>query len=89
MTFDMQAYLDNRRKYLENRSKHPLDELARYAGIWVAWSPDGARIVASAADPENLESLVRAAGEDPLQCVIEGIPASDSLMGGGAQAEIP
>ena len=49
------------------------------AGQWVAWSPDGSFVAASAADPALLDSLLQAAGEDPLQCVIEGIPGDDAL----------
>jgi hypothetical protein len=82
MPFDMPLYLENRRKFLENRQKFPLDELAQYAGQWIAWSPDGTRIVASSRDQEELEGLVQAAGEDPLQCVQEGIPDHDTLLGG-------
>jgi len=55
---DMQAYLKNRLRF-------PLDQLAAHAGTWLAWSPDGTRIVASSSDPEALDNLVRAAGEDP------------------------
>jgi len=73
MAIDMAAYLENRRKFLENRQKFPLEELAKHLGKWVAWSPDGGRILASAADPGDLEELVRAAGENPVQCVLEGI----------------
>jgi hypothetical protein len=87
MPFDMQAYLETRRKYLENRPRFPLDELAKYFGQWVAWSPDGTRVVASSTDPDALEDLVRAAGEDPMFCVVEGIPEHDSLIGGGLEPE--
>jgi len=59
-----------------------LDQLAAHAGKWLAWSPDGTRIVASSPDPEALDNLVRAAGEDPEQCLIEGIPDTDAVIGG-------
>jgi len=70
------------REYLRNRLKFPLDQLAQHAGEWVAWSPDGARIVASSSDLASLDNLIRAAGEDPEQCPIEGIPDTDSVIGG-------
>lgn len=69
-------------EYLKNRLRFPLDELAKHAGDWVAWSPDGTRIVAAARDPAALDGLIRIAGEDPERCVVEGIPDSDSVLGG-------
>jgi hypothetical protein len=86
MALDMPLYLQNMRKYPENRQRYPLDELAKYAGTWIAWSPDGTRIVASARNAEDLEELVRTAGEDPLNCIVEGVPESDSLIGGSLDA---
>jgi len=79
--------LENRRKFLANRQKFSLDELAKHLGCWIAWSPDGTRILASAANPEDLEERVRAAGENFNQCVLEGIPDNDSLIGGGLNGE--
>ena len=72
---DMQAYL-------KNRVAFPLEELAKHRGEWVAWSPDGSRLVAFSRDPEALDDLVRAAGEDPEDCPIEGIPDTDCVVGG-------
>jgi hypothetical protein len=71
---DMPKYLETRRKFLANRAVFPVEELEKHAGKWVAFSPDGSRIVASARHPEQLETLVKVAGEDPLECVIEGMP---------------
>ena len=45
--------------------------------------PDGSRIVAEAEAPEDLDDRVRAAGEDPEQCVVEGNPTADAMLGGG------
>jgi hypothetical protein len=72
----------NMQEYLKNRLAFPLDELAKHRGEWVAWSPDGTRIVAASMNMDNLDDLVRAAGENPEECPIEGIPDSDYVMGG-------
>jgi hypothetical protein len=37
--------------------------------------------VADADLPEDLDDRIRAAGEDPERCVLEGIPAIDALLG--------
>jgi hypothetical protein len=38
--------------------------------------------VADSETPEDLDKRIRAAGEDPERCVVEGIPASDAMLGG-------
>jgi hypothetical protein len=89
MALDMPFYLEQRRMFLANRAAFPVEELAKYAGGWVAWSPDGSRIAANAPNPEMLESLLRACGEDPGCCVVEGIPGEDGVFadaGGGSAA---
>jgi hypothetical protein len=88
MSLDMPSYLEMRRRFLANRAAFPVEQLAQHAGQWVAWSPDGSRIAASAADPQDLDELVRAAGEDPAAGVIEGIPDDDSLFGECAGGDV-
>ena len=72
----------NMQEYLKNRLAFPLDELAKHRGEWVAWSPDGTRLVATSRDPDALDDLIRAAGESPENCTIEGIPDTDCVLGG-------
>ena len=81
MPLDMPTYLEMRRKFLANRAAFSGEELAKYAGQWVAWSPDGTHVAASAASPEMLDDLLRACGENPNECVIEGIPGDEPLVG--------
>jgi hypothetical protein len=81
MSLDMPAYLAARREFLANRASFPVDRLAQYAGQWVAWSPDGSRVAASASSPELLDAILEANGEDPAACVVEGIPGHDALLG--------
>ena len=81
MSVDLPSYLEIRRRFLANRAAFPVEELEKLAGQWVAWSPDGSRVAASAARPELLDQLLRSTGEDPAACVIEGIPSDDALFG--------
>ena len=72
----------NMQDYLKNRVAFPLAELAKHRGEWVAWSPDGTRLVATSRTPDALDDLVRAAGENPEDCAVEGIPETDCVVGG-------
>jgi hypothetical protein len=56
-------------QYHQNRNKFPLAELTKYRGLFVAWSPDGLRILASAETMEAVEDQLIAAGIDPSQVV--------------------
>jgi hypothetical protein len=77
----MKSYLETRRQFLANRAAFPPEQLAKYVGQWVAWSPDGSRVAASAPDPEMLDDLLRECGEDPARCVLEGIPDDEGIVG--------
>jgi hypothetical protein len=70
--------------FLENRHKTPPEQLAPYIGMYVAWSPDGTRIIASAKDELRLDAAIRAAGYDPAEIVVSSIPDEDVILGGGA-----
>jgi hypothetical protein len=62
--------------YSHNRRKFPSEELAKYAGQYVAFSLDGTRIVANAATEDGLEKQLQAVGVDPTQVVGSYIPPS-------------
>jgi hypothetical protein len=57
------------RDYFENREKFPPEELLKYSGQHIAWSWDGARILASADDYAALDQKLREAGIDPSRVV--------------------
>ncbi len=67
----------------KNRNAFPADELGRYTGQHVAWSPDGTRILTSDPDPLKVLAAVRALGYDPAETPIEDIPHEDIFPGGG------
>ena len=72
----------NMQEYLKNRLAFPREQLVQHRGEWIAWSPDGTRLVATSRDSDALDDLVRAAGEDPENCPVEGIPDADCVLGG-------
>jgi hypothetical protein len=63
----------NVQEFRDNRARHPLSDLMKYRGQWVAFSADGRRVVASSDSLETLDELVVAAGEDPEQIAYERI----------------
>ncbi len=74
-------------EFLRNRSQFPPEQLERYAGKDIAWSPDGRTIIASDPDEGCLEQAIRAAGYDPAQVVVSSIPDPDEvILGGGGQS---
>jgi len=55
--------------YHENRNNLSLELMTKYAGKYVALSPDGTRIIASGDTEEEMEANVLAAGIHPSQVV--------------------
>jgi hypothetical protein len=54
---------------------HPEEEIERYRGKWVAWSPDGKKVLAAHLDPEKLFDVIDAAGLKPGEYVLSAIDA--------------
>ena len=74
--------------WLKNRQKFPPQELLKYAGKYVAWSPDGSRIIASDEDEERLDQAMKAAGHDPGEVLVSFVPSPDEVvLGGGGICE--
>jgi len=73
-------------RFQKNRQKFPPEELARYAGKYVAWSPDGTHILACNEDELQLANAVRTAGHNSAEVLIAFVPAEDEvLLGGGME----
>jgi hypothetical protein len=66
--------------YAENRNKFPLDQLDKYAGMYVAWSPDGTRIITCGKDRVALWKALEDADIDFSQVVGEFIPPHDTAI---------
>lgn len=66
--------------YHQNRRQFPPQELAKYAGQYVAFSPDGSRILASGNTMEEVEQKLIAAGIHPSQVVGSYVPPPDLVI---------
>lgn len=72
--------------YRQNRAKFTLDELNKFAGRWVAFSPDGHQIIDSADTIAQLADQLEAANHDPQDVVLERIEIDgDEIFLGGAE----
>jgi hypothetical protein len=67
-------------QFLTNRAQFPAEELARYAGQYIAWSPDGSVLLASDDDPEKVIDALKGLGFDPGNTVISYVPPNDETL---------
>ena len=77
---DMQQFNENRRRF-------PPEQLVKYAGRYVAWSPDGASILASGDDEGRLDRLLAKQGHDTSEILITFVPPLDEVVLGGGFRE--
>ncbi|HWY88761.1 MAG TPA: DUF5678 domain-containing protein [Gemmataceae bacterium] len=73
-------------RLLRNRQQFPPEKLSKYAGKYVAWSPDGDRIIAWNEDETRLDREVTAAGYDPSEVLVSFVPLPDEIVLGGGGA---
>ncbi len=59
-------------------SAFPPEELLQYRGKYIAWSPDGKRIVASDEDLLRLDDMVKELGYDPSEVVFSSVPDEET-----------
>jgi hypothetical protein len=69
--------------FIRNRSRFPVEELALYAGKYVAWSADGTRILASDKDQVRLDQALQVAGHDTAEVLVSFMPHPDEVILGG------
>lgn len=60
----------------------PLERLSQQRGHWAAFSPDGARLIASAATLAKLEIKLRELGENLEEVLFERVPDGDHVASG-------
>jgi hypothetical protein len=72
---------------LRNRQQFPPEELAKYAGKHVAWSPDGTSIIASDEDLLRLDAKITNGGYNPAEILVSTVPAEEVILGGGGAVE--
>jgi len=78
----------NTEQFARNRANFSAHELEKYAGKYVAWSPDGSAIVASDEDERRIDARIKAAGYDPSALLVSFIPQEDEVvLGGGGIVE--
>jgi hypothetical protein len=64
-------------EFIKNRYTFPPDELMRYVGKYVAWSPDRTRILASDEDERRLDATLKRAGHDMSEVLVSYVPFTD------------
>ena len=71
-------------RYRENRERLSAADIAPFVGQWVAFSNDGAQLLAGDPDLAELERRLAGSGQDPEQVVFEFLSEDDSFLGGAA-----
>lgn len=70
-------------QFVQNRQRFPAEELEKHIGKYIAWSPDGLSILASADDELRLDETLRAAGHNPAEIVVSFLSNPDEIILGG------
>lgn len=70
-------------EFRRNQSRIPRSELEKYNGKYVAWSVDGASILAADPDPIRLDGIVREAGYDPAEILVSRVACPEEISWDG------
>jgi hypothetical protein len=74
-------------QFNKNRLAFPPEQLLQYRGQYIAWSPDGSRIIAGDRDFLKLDDTVKGLGYDPSEVSYETVPDADIILGAGVMGE--
>ena len=66
-------------EFRRNQSRFPRDELEKFNGQYVAWSPDGMRILAAHGDPSQVDALLSEAGYDPAEILVSLVAVPEEI----------
>jgi hypothetical protein len=61
----LQEFAERMQVFLKNRQQFPEEELLKYSGQWIAWSPNGAVVLTVDADGTALALATRRSYFDP------------------------
>jgi hypothetical protein len=70
-------------EFRRNQSRFPREELEKYNGQYVAWSPDGACILGAHTDPAQVDALLVAAGYDPAEILVNLVAVPEEVAWSG------
>ena len=73
-------------EFRRNQSRFPREELEKYNGQCVAWSPDGTHILAAHTDPAEVDALLIAAGYYPGNVLISRVVIPEEVAWNGWSA---
>jgi hypothetical protein len=60
----------------------PPDQRTAQTGDWLAFSLDGRTLIARSSALKDLDAMIRAAGEDPEEVLLDWIPFADAVVSG-------
>lgn len=64
-------------QFQDNQRRFPIEQLRQFKGLHIAWSWDGAKIVAAAPDRVALDQKLCEAGIDPLKVIYDFVEDPD------------
>jgi hypothetical protein len=70
-------------EFRRNQARFSRQELEKFKGQYVAWSPDGTRILAADPDAARLDAFLVAEGFDPSEILVSLVAVPEETAWGG------